>query len=303
MIEAKARVIELCRGRAAQGMPAAMVEAIIGLLWPSIRLIPEAAQDTNLGRSRIGGLPDLPEGHDWPAYEKLPEHLPTWAPATWDVLLGQPLSFLLQVNLAEVAPFDVEGRLPNAGMLYFFYLDVGDRFGLSPRPDEIIHVLYVPTNEGTFRRVASPAKLPPKEVYRGYTLSPRLEWVIPEPFDLVVEGIALPDIEAKLEHWSDRIHRSSLQEEAAVAQGFGPWCEPKYRLLGHPQLIQACRTANGYPGARLLLQVDSDSVREDADYPRTGMMWGDAGRIYYYIRQDDLAAHNFGAVWAHHEMS
>jgi uncharacterized protein YwqG len=28
------------------------------------------------------------------------------------------------------------------------------------------------------------------------------------------------------------------------------------------------------------------------------MMWGDAGRIYYGIEPDDLAARNFGAVWA-----
>jgi len=39
----------------------------------------------------------------------------------------------------------------------------------------------------------------------------------------------------------------------------------------------------------LLLQLDSD---EDAD-----MMWGDGGRLYFWIRQADLAKRDFSKVW------
>ena len=40
---------------------------------------------------------------------------------------------------------------------------------------------------------------------------------------------------------------------------------------------------------RLLLQLDSD---DDA-----GMMWGDAGRLYVWIRGSDLEARDFSKVW------
>jgi uncharacterized protein YwqG len=40
---------------------------------------------------------------------------------------------------------------------------------------------------------------------------------------------------------------------------------------------------------RLLLQIDSDDD--------TGMMWGDVGRIYYWIHERDLAAGVFENTW------
>jgi uncharacterized protein YwqG len=87
------------------------------------------------------------------------------------------------------------------------------------------------------------------------------------------------------------------------------------RVLGHPNQIQGdmqteCALvtgglytgdASGYKdprraelqaGARdwrLLLQVDS----EDA----AGMMWGDGGSLYYWIKEPDLAAHDFSRTW------
>ncbi|GIO95138.1 hypothetical protein J14TS5_02240 [Paenibacillus lautus] len=77
-------------------------------------------------------------------------------------------------------------------------------------------------------------------------------------------------------------------------------------LMGHPDQIQGgmqvgCEIAYGLHSRydmnnlevrkqivnsalkwRLLLQIDS---KED----KTGMMWGDVGRIYYWIHEDDLA--------------
>lgn len=88
-----------------------------------------------------------------------------------------------------------------------------------------------------------------------------------------------------------------------------------HRLLGWPQPIQGdmsfeCQLAShglyvgdatGYrapraaalaPGAadwRLLLQIDSDDA--------AGMMWGDVGRIYYWLPAAALARRKFSAAW------
>jgi uncharacterized protein YwqG len=103
-----------------------------------------------------------------------------------------------------------------------------------------------------------------------------------------------------------------LLEEVAELNGDGP---AYHHLLGHPETIQGdmqlecqlashglyCGDSSGYEDSlrahleegakdwRLLLQVDSDDD--------VGMMWGDVGRIYYWIREVDLRAGNFGNVW------
>jgi uncharacterized protein YwqG len=88
-----------------------------------------------------------------------------------------------------------------------------------------------------------------------------------------------------------------------------------HRLLGHPDPVQGdmqleCQLASsgiycgdarsqhdpraaalgaGAAEWRLLLQIDSD---QDA-----GMLWGDVGRIYYWIRAQDLAARRLDQAW------
>jgi uncharacterized protein YwqG len=52
----------------------------------------------------------------------------------------------------------------------------------------------------------------------------------------------------------------------------------------------AQRLASGAADWRLLLQIDTDE-----DGP--GWMWGDGGRIYYWIKQQDLASLRFDDAW------
>ncbi len=87
----------------------------------------------------------------------------------------------------------------------------------------------------------------------------------------------------------------------------------KNRLLGHPDPMQGDMQADcqynlhgvSYgpedeerrfelkPGAtnwQLLLQIDSEEKK-------TGMMWGDVGRIYFWIEKDALERRDFTNVW------
>jgi len=252
-VDTKQHVVQVIREESLQYCtPDAIVEAILDRLLPSIRLLPqhpEEADAARVGCSRIGGLPDLPSGVHWPCASAQPSTGRTH-------LAGQPLSFLMQLNLAEVSTLDKKQMLPPRGILYFFF---------------------------------PPADLP--DLYQRYALAPRLEWTVPSPFalglgkELVVEHLGL---------WN------KLEERVAEVQDFGPYFEPKHRLLGHPQLIQGQGLEEG---TRLLLQVDSDCIFFDKGYPRTGMMWGDAGRIYYVIGDEELQSHRFEAANALLEMS
>src|SRR4051794_17562521 len=112
------RVADVIRTTAReQGTPDVVVEAVLGSLLPSIRLVaqhPKAGEEGGVGGCRIGGVPDLPQGVEWPRLSRGARSIPP------------PLSFLLQVNLAEVAFADREQVLPKSGMLYFFFhLDEG----------------------------------------------------------------------------------------------------------------------------------------------------------------------------------
>ena len=59
------------------------------------------------GSSKLLGNPDVWNGFEWPYVEENGERY--------------DLTFLCQINCAEVFPFDKEGLLPETGMLYFFY--------------------------------------------------------------------------------------------------------------------------------------------------------------------------------------
>jgi uncharacterized protein YwqG len=256
-----------------QGTPDVVVEAVLDRLLPSIRLLaqhPKTGDEERVGGCRIGGAPDLPLGIDWPRLSTNPEAPP-----------GQPLSFLIQVSLAEVAFADREQLLPQSGMLYFFFhLDEDGR-------DDVATVLFT---QGTqLRRATVPPDLPAGQCYRGFNLVPQLEWTVPSPYDL---GVV---VDQHLELWDE------LEDRVAAAQGYespgtyGPG-HAAHRLLGHAQFIQASGMGEGH---RLLLQVSSDAGLSRKGYPESGIgeTWHDCGRIYYLISEEALEAHRFAETF------
>jgi uncharacterized protein YwqG len=116
-VDSKQYVAQVIREESSQYcVPDAIVEAVLERLLPSIRLLPqhpEEADAARVGCSRIGGLPDLPSGVHWPCASA---QLSTGRTH----LAEQPLSFLMQLNLAEVSTLDKKQMLPPGGMLYFF---------------------------------------------------------------------------------------------------------------------------------------------------------------------------------------
>ena len=82
---------------------------IESLLIPAIKISKKEIKSENkIGVSKFGGKPDLPVNINWP------------------ILNEKPLCFLAQINLEEIMEFDIEKKLPETGILYFFVEHPGE---------------------------------------------------------------------------------------------------------------------------------------------------------------------------------
>ena len=77
-------------------------------------------------RSRVGGLPQLPQALEWPMGQR------EGAPA--------PMHFLAQIDCAELPR--VEAQMPEHGMLFFFAVNDEEQIWDTESPQERVRVLY-----------------------------------------------------------------------------------------------------------------------------------------------------------------
>jgi len=257
----------------------AYAEPFADLIRPSIRMYTEAAGEGELpvGTSRIGGIPDLPPDWSWP-YRR-----------------DYPLSFIAQINLAELPPVAHES-LPQQGILYFFYAaaamyDDPDFYG----DKDTAKVLYYSGDLADLSPRPEPPELHDYEmaVFSPCTLTYQVEWTVPPSESADIERLGMSwniNCEDYKRYWD-----LFLREHERLC--IGP-DDMKHRLLGHPDPIQgdmqkdAARIARGTKDGtawRLLLQIDSEEEK-------TGMMWGDVGRIYFWIEKEALRNCDFTHV-------
>ncbi|NLW46554.1 MAG: DUF1963 domain-containing protein, partial [Firmicutes bacterium] len=71
--------------------------------------------DISIGETKIGGKPDVPNDFVWPKWN------------------SRYLSFIAQINLDEVAQYDLEKLLPSTGIIYFFYDSNQETWGFDPK--------------------------------------------------------------------------------------------------------------------------------------------------------------------------
>jgi len=275
---------------------------------PKSSVIIEIDKDSNkespIGTSKIGGKPDLPPNFDWFYYEG--EHFDGSATA------NRPLSFIAQINCAEVSRYDNSGLLPKLGMMYFFYDMATNKWGFDPKDKGCARVFYYAGDLAELRRTGLPTDLS-KEPYNFH---------IPEAIVSFSNATELPCFE-EFTQLHDDINYDKWEEfnDAKVELGYkideDDNCG-KSKLLGYADLAQdgmllECeQSTNGiYNGAseaivtdeemqrhkkncrqwQLLFQLGSFSI---GDYE---LMWGDRGKIYYYIKIDDLTKLKFDDCW------
>ncbi len=245
--------------------------------------------------SKIGGKPLLPADFAWPVFTGI------------DDGVTRPLSFLCQINLTEVKPYDCDNLLPDKGMLYFFYESVSFRWGFDPADRGCTRVLYFEDTTGFV-----PTECP-KDLEEGY--------IVPEMAVCFTAGASYPKYEELHLHsstdcdWDDY---DELLESAGV--GIDGEDADKHKLLGYADIIQGeipieCeRISRGlYCGDAQSYQNTPEEVKADikkcaADWVLLlqlttlqkddwEWMWGDCGMLYFYIRKQDLAAKDFEQTW------
>lgn len=254
-------------------------------------------QAISAGISKFGGRPDVPADFTWPYFET----------DTFDEeeIKPRPLAFLAQFDCAALACLDGEGLLPKTGLLSFFYELSSQRWGYDPKDAGCARVYWFAEEE------LAPAELPAELEANA---------CLPE---LAVEFSAAQDAPDFLDacaalgyNWTDNDYRAF--DEGRRESGF-LYPENRSQLLGWPDIIQNNMTlecelvSQGYylgglwediplekrdalrfssiQEWRLLFQMDT--VAADG----FELMFGDCGRIYFYIRKEDLLARRFDRVW------
>jgi uncharacterized protein YwqG/predicted DNA-binding WGR domain protein len=256
-------------------------------LQPAVRFASRKAQDSELsiGSTKLGGDPDLPAGEPWP----------TWSgPAGGSAV--KPMRFFAQVDLSDVAgaaPIDV--GLPKSGILSFFadFGEHGGILGLYKDEQDGCRVLFTPPGTQLERRRSPVSALTP-----GALLAIGV-WTWPSDPPPSVE---LPDDEFDALDQLDQDYERTLEDRLPSGWSLGG----RHQVGGHARHIQhpveeevvqavgGCWNRSGrfdlerweeikdqVADWRLVLQLDSDDG--------LGLMWGDAGTIYWAVRRIDIA--------------
>lgn len=249
------------------------------------------------GMSKIGGIPDLPADFEWPTY---------YGKGVLDSEKAlRPLSFMAQINLEEVHPYDTDGLLPENGMLYFFYEMETMCWGFDPDDKGCCRVYYAA--DGTeLIPTPLPETLDPAYHIPEYALIFHSQPSAPSFGEIEEEYSIRWESDEPWQTYSDELSRLGIPEVTDL----GTNC----RLLGYPELIQnpiwqECELASSgiYTGRGFPPMTDS----EKADLAQRSEEWmllfqmgsvgdimfGDVGSIFFCIRKQDLAALDFENVW------
>lgn len=224
-------------------------DTILASLRAAIRLRNLGPADAALGSSKVGGEPDLPEDATWPRDAE------------------GPLQFVLQVDLATTAPYDVEGLLPQDGVLSVFC----DSFART------VHITHISSNI-RLRRHAWSGRRPP---FRQCPLHASGELQLAPPGSAFVDALQLSSDDFSA-YWDDvwLPWRDEVRPGPAGACGI-------HQMLGY---AVAENQEEQDPTEQVVIGFDSDD--------RAFMEWGDVHCVWALLQTEALARHDWSKVRA-----
>ena len=240
------------------------------------------------GLTKFGGRPDVPEDFKWAYYD------------------GKPLAFLAQFDMSEISKFDTENILPKTGVLSFFY-------ELETMPQSVddedrgFAKVYWFEDKNALRTAEFPDDLKAEHRLPALDIAARLEKSYQSYSDFLLQRAKLVEYWEKFEEAQNSI---GIDESGNISKMLG-WADP---IRGN-MTVQCELISRGYnivdeqgrseipPLDRQeaeqwsakdwlpLLQLDTVTGRDFC------LKFGDPGRLYFYIRLDDLASRKFDEVF------
>ena len=275
--------------------------------------------------SKIGGIPDLPAGTIWPVRPRLPLSEKGSSTSFLGKLINkvtfnkfnkrgleyrdnpQPYNFIAQISFEELAFASAQNlQLPQTGAFYLFYDDLIQCWGFDPEDAIGFKVIYV-ASIADATSAEKPEFLDEVRTYREVHVEPTLRFEhcksenmefkklsVSEDdkdtyieFDELVEGqsnMGWPTTPAhKVGGWANNV-QGPMEEECALVTS-GIYCGGPEEFSS-PEAKRILEEPNEWV---LLLQIDSDD--------NIGMMWGDGGMLYLWIKKSDLQNNNFNNTW------
>lgn len=261
------------------------------LIQPSIRFYPTDEGAAKIGETKFGGYPDLAPGVFWPKTAETDQYH----------------TFLGQINLQDLHQFDqVQTTFPSKGLLSFF-------MDLTSTNQGLIH--YTP-DLAELTRLEKPDGVRTKQ--RSYLRSmmtghPFLHVLNENKVHLAVD-YQCPSWDSVYMDWVEAHTQSEIApiyafQEEFTAKNYNQGATemtPNHRLLGRYKGIQnefielefLEKSSEKYKTElarleaamewKLLFQFDSD--------PKFNLKFLDAGRIYFFLHENDLIKNQFDRV-------
>lgn len=243
------------------------------LTAPAIHIVKTEATT----RSHLGGTPGLPPGMAWP------------------IRSGKPLGFLARIDLPELHNAMPIPWLPASGALLFFYDIEEQPWGFDPKDRGGWAVIHVPNGETSSVAPANGDATPRMHVgFRRIQSYPSYERdsitaleLTDEESELLID-ICGDQFENQPRHqtggFPSPVQGDSMELECQLASN-GIYCGDSTGYED-PRVEELEKSAGDW---KLLLQFDSDDDLE--------VMWGDAGMLYFWVREQEAQAGNFANAW------
>jgi uncharacterized protein YwqG len=265
----------------ASGALAEAQDTILRLAAPCVRLRTERTdlESLPLGASRIGGWPDVPAGFEWPQWK------------------GERQSFVAQFKLDEVPGIPGLG-LPSHGSLLFFYTAHQDTWGFDPKDHGSFGIFYVPPAQ-ELRRPSDIPHVPDGGSFHCCSVEFHKAVSVPPWESRPIEQLRLKDEQADAyfnlldTNWGGQVHQiGGFPDQVQGDMTFELQLVTNGLYTGNAKAWndpRAARLKEGRDSWRLLFQVASDANAE--------MMWGDAGYVYFWMKDSDLSDRSFEKAW------